>query len=66
MTSGHLILPPVSRTPRSYSAIAQLSYIVVKTSPTWEQVKPAPGNEAPARRTGHVLVTHGDTLYLCA
>lgn len=36
----------------------------VMVAPTWHMVQPA--NKAPSPRTGHVLVTYQDKLYMCA
>ncbi|KAH7106738.1 hypothetical protein BKA62DRAFT_214496 [Auriculariales sp. MPI-PUGE-AT-0066] len=34
------------------------------SAPTWDLVWPAPGNEPPPRRTGHVCITHQDKIYV--
>lgn len=33
--------------------------------PRWENLSSPPNTKAPARRTGHVMVTYADKLYLC-
>ncbi|QRV83089.1 cell polarity protein [Ceratobasidium sp. AG-Ba] len=37
---------------------------LVRGTSAWEQLVPAPGNEAPPRRTGHVLVTYENKIYI--
>ena len=32
--------------------------------PTWDLYSPPAGSDVPARRTGHVCITHGDKIYL--
>jgi len=34
----------------------------IKSKPVWESYEPAPGNEKPPRRCGHVSVTDGDRI----
>lgn len=36
----------------------------LKTAPLWELVRPADGNEPPPRRTGHVMLSLDDTIYI--
>jgi hypothetical protein len=38
--------------------------LVKKGMPQWEDLTAKVGINAPARRTGHVMVTYGDKLYL--
>lgn len=45
---------------------ASVDAIAVKTKATWELYEPPPNTEKPGRRTGHVCVTHGDKLIMCA
>ncbi|KAG9127384.1 Negative regulator of mitotic exit [Ceratobasidium sp. 392] len=37
---------------------------LVRGTSAWEQLTPVPGNEPPPRRTGHVLVTHENKIYI--
>ncbi|KAG9085142.1 Negative regulator of mitotic exit [Ceratobasidium sp. 370] len=37
---------------------------LVRGTSAWEQLMPAPGNEPPPRRTGHVLVTYENKIYI--
>ncbi|KAH7320431.1 hypothetical protein B0J17DRAFT_685680 [Rhizoctonia solani] len=37
---------------------------LVRGTSAWEQLTPAPGNEPPPKRTGHVLVTHENKIYI--
>ena len=36
----------------------------VKSKPVWDSYEPAPGDEKPPSRAGHVLVTAGDRIIL--
>lgn len=38
--------------------------LVVRGTSAWEQLTPIPGNEPPPRRTGHVLVTYENKIYM--
>jgi hypothetical protein len=61
MTSGVSISTHVSHPP---SCSVPTNLFVVKGSPSWELVKPAPGNEPPPRRTGHIMLSMDDTIYM--
>ncbi|KAG8680241.1 Negative regulator of mitotic exit, partial [Ceratobasidium sp. 394] len=37
---------------------------LVRGTSAWEQLLPVPGNEPPPRRTGHVLVTYENKIYI--
>ncbi|CEL57233.1 Tip elongation aberrant protein 1 OS=Schizosaccharomyces pombe (strain 972 / ATCC 24843) GN=tea1 PE=1 SV=1 [Rhizoctonia solani AG-1 IB] len=37
---------------------------LVRGTSAWEQLTPVPGNEPPPKRTGHVLVTHENKIYI--
>ncbi|KAG8732623.1 Negative regulator of mitotic exit [Ceratobasidium sp. 423] len=37
---------------------------LVRGTSAWEQLVPAPGNEPPPKRTGHVLVTYENKIYI--
>lgn len=37
---------------------------VKRGNPQWDNLSSPPGTKAPAKRTGHVLVTYGDKLFL--
>lgn len=49
--------------PVSESRLTSLPH-TVKSSPAWELIKPAPGNEPPPRRTGHIMLSMDDTIYM--
>ncbi|KAG8832178.1 Negative regulator of mitotic exit [Serendipita sp. 399] len=36
----------------------------LKSAPLWELVRPAPNNEPPPRRTGHIMLALDETLYI--
>lgn len=38
---------------------------LVRTKATWERIEPAAGAPRPSRRTGHVMVSHGEKLVVC-
>lgn len=38
--------------------------IVKRGNPQWENLTSTPGAKAPAKRTGHVMVTYGDKIFL--
>ena len=49
----------------SHIRLTDTSFFSVKTpDPNWELYSPAPGSDLPAKRTGHVCVTHNDKIYL--
>ena len=39
-------------------------FSTVKSNPSWESYEPAPGNEKPLPRAGHVSVTTGDRIIM--
>src|SRR5271156_3143211 len=50
---------------KSYRENQPLISLPVKSAPLWELVKPVPGNEPPPKRTGHIMLSMDDTLYMC-
>ena len=62
MIYGVLILVLVSEayTIRAYAQTPP----VKRGNPQWDNLSSPPGAKAPAKRTGHVMVTYGDKLFL--
>ena len=44
--------------------MTHISAVKSLAKPVWESYKPAPGDEKPTPRAGHVLVTNGDRIIL--
>ena len=62
MIYGALILVLVSEayTIRAYAQTP----LVKQGNPQWDNLSSPPGAKAPAKRTGHVMVTYDDKLFL--
>ena len=63
MICGRLTLILVSPDVKSADGLLN-SFSSVKSAPLWELVKPVPGNEPPPKRTGHIMLSMDDTLYM--